>query len=123
MPKLNVPCLPGDKVYVLLQHTTGGVSLYETNIAVISGSFTESSTKFLLRVKFPFLLSDGAPNSLDYFTEDIGKTIFLSLEEAEEEIKRRYKPNEQTISNGYTLTHTYFNPGFSPSASPLSRNL
>lgn len=30
---------------------------------------------------------------------------------------------EQTLSNGYTLTHTYFNSGFSPSASPLSRNL
>ena len=95
MPKLNVPCLPGDKVYVLLQHTTGGVSLYETNIAAISGFFTESSTKLHLRVKFPFLLPDAAPNSLDYFTEDIGKTIFLSLEEAEEEIKRRYKPNDE----------------------------
>ena len=31
--------------------------------------------------------------------------------------------SEQTLSNGYTLTHTYFNSGFSPSASPLSRNL
>lgn len=31
--------------------------------------------------------------------------------------------NEQTLSNGYTLTHTYFNSGFSPSASPLLRNL
>lgn len=30
---------------------------------------------------------------------------------------------EQTLSNGYTLTHTYLNSGFSPSASPLSRNL
>ena len=30
---------------------------------------------------------------------------------------------EQTLSNGYTSTHTYFNSGFSPSASPLSRNL
>ena len=30
---------------------------------------------------------------------------------------------EQTLSNGYTLTHTYFNSGFWPSASPLSRNL
>ena len=30
---------------------------------------------------------------------------------------------EQTLSNGYTLTYTYFNSGFSPSASPLSRNL
>ena len=29
----------------------------------------------------------------------------------------------QTLSNGYTLTRTYFNSGFSPSASPLSRNL
>jgi len=95
MPKLNVPCLPGDKVYVLFRHTTGGVSLYETNIAAISGFFTESSTKLHLRVKFPFLLPDAAPNSLDYFTEDIGKTIFLSLEEAEEEIKRRYKPNDE----------------------------
>ena len=31
--------------------------------------------------------------------------------------------NEQTLSNGYTITHTYFNSGFSPLASPLSRNL
>ncbi len=30
---------------------------------------------------------------------------------------------EQTLSNGYTITHTYFNSGFSPLASPLSRNL
>ena len=30
---------------------------------------------------------------------------------------------EQTLSNGYTLTHTYLNSGFSPSASPLLRNL
>ena len=79
MPKLNVPCLPGDKVYVLLQHTTGGVSLYETYITAISGYFTESSTKIHLMVKFPFLLSNAAPDSLAYFTEDIGKTIFLSL--------------------------------------------
>ena len=69
--------------------------MYETNIAAINGFFTESSTKLHLKVKFPFLLPDAAPNSLDYFTEDIGKTIFLSLEEAEEEIKRRYKPNDE----------------------------
>lgn len=31
--------------------------------------------------------------------------------------------SEQTLSNGYTITHTYFNSGFSPLASPLSRNL
>ena len=62
---------------------------------ILNGFFTESSTKLLLKVKFPFLLSGAAPNSLDYFTEDIGKTIFLSLEEAEEEIKRRYKPNDE----------------------------
>ena len=30
---------------------------------------------------------------------------------------------EQKLSNGYTLTHTYLNSGFSPSASQLLRNL
>ena len=30
---------------------------------------------------------------------------------------------EQTLSNGHTLAYTYFNFGFSPLASPLSRNL
>ncbi len=38
-------------------------------------------------------------------------------------MKRDIRVSEQTLSNGYTLTHTYFNSGFSPSASPLSRNL
>ena len=39
------------------------------------------------------------------------------------ELENNNEVPEQTLSNGYTLTHTYFNSGFSPSASPLSRNL
>lgn len=44
---------------------------------------------------------------------------FLSLDVQSGE----FHLSEQTLSNGYTLTHTYFNSGFSPSESPLSRNL
>ena len=50
----------------------------------------------------------------------------LMLCEEKDRLLEQYgfiQTTEQTLSNGYTITHTYFNSGFSPLASPLSRNL
>ena len=65
-----------------------------------------------------FLLKVDKPYGCVYA---VNKLYIAEVESLEEECD--FCVYEQTLSNGYTLTHTYFNSGFSPSASPLSRNL
>ena len=38
-----------------------------------------------------------------------------------QKVRCTYCGTEQTLSNGYTLTHTYFNSGFSPLANPVKQ--
>ena len=64
--------------------------------------------------------SSSANESEEKDSEDDSKST-AERESLEEECD--FCVYEQTLSNGYTLTHTYLKSGFSPSASPLLRNL
>lgn len=80
MPEINVPCLPGDTVYILLKHISGAYDIFETEVASVNFYAYHDKSVARIDVRFPY---DAFSNQLYYQLEDIGKKMFLSLEDAE----------------------------------------
>lgn len=82
MPEINVPCLPGDTVYILLKHISGVYDIFETEVASVNfyAYHDESVARIDVKLPYPELSRN---NTISYQLEDIGKKLFLSLEDAE----------------------------------------
>lgn len=80
MPEINVPCLPGDTVYILLKHISGAYDIFETTVSRVNFLAVSDKSYAKIDVRFPY---DAFSDQLSYQLEDIGKKLFLSLEDAE----------------------------------------
>ena len=83
MPEINVPCLPGDKVYILLKHISGVYDIFETTVSKVNFLAVSDKSYAKIDVRFPY---DAFSDQLSYQLEDIGKKLFLTLEDAEEKL-------------------------------------
>ena len=85
MPEIKVPCLPGDTVYILLKHISGVYDIFETEVASVNfyAYHDESVARIDVKLPYPELSRN---NTIGYQLEDIGKKLFLTLEDAEEKL-------------------------------------
>lgn len=85
---IRMPCKVGDTVYEP-RPDRGFISVYEITLITISGT----------NIFYKWMLVDGIYSNLDGFSNDkIGKTVFLTYEEAERKLKELQKDsvyNEQ----------------------------
>lgn len=84
MPEINVPCLPGDTVYILLKHISGVYDIFETTVAVVNVCAYEDKIAAQIRVYSPY--SDMSER-FSYMLEDVGNKLFLTLEDAEKKLQ------------------------------------
>ncbi len=74
------PCKVGDKTYLLLEKTSGGYDIVESQCVYIS------ENKYSRAYSMDIDCAE-VGNTLEFYLNDFGKWVFLTKEEAEEKLK------------------------------------